>query len=152
MKMENLASAEQTLDSRHRCPLACRKAIPDQPQQALGQPGIHLDPILQVFATPTVYGPEGSTGGYTNFKLGPNTHRVVFRANGFTSNAGCENMALLRGAELVLIDGCNYFEVLQGGTQVNIETTYLPGETNVQTFMAWSWIAEFPSNFPFRNQ
>ena len=84
-------------------------------------------------ATPTIYGPEGSTGGYTNFKLSSNTHRVVFRANGFTSNAGCENMALIRGGELTLIDGCKYFDVLQGGTQLNTETTYLPGQTNVQT-------------------
>lgn len=89
--------------------------------------------ILPSCATPTAYGPEGSTGGYTNFKLAPNIYKVVFKANGFTSNSGCENMALLRGAELALIDGCGYFEVLQGGTKVDTDTTYIPGQSTIQT-------------------
>jgi hypothetical protein len=65
--------------------------------------------------------------------MGPNIHKVVFSANGFTNSTDCEKKALYRCAELTLLDGCLYFEVLQGGTGLNTDIIYMPGQTTVNT-------------------
>lgn len=87
--------------------------------------------VLTSCSTP--YGPVGTAGGFTNFKMGPNIHKVVFSANGFTNSTECEKKALYRCAELALLDGCSYFEVLEGGTGVNTDVIYMPGQTTVNT-------------------
>jgi hypothetical protein len=65
--------------------------------------------------------------------MGPNIYTVNFSANGFTNTSDCERKALYRCAELTILDGCKYFELLQGGTGVNTEVSYLPGQTTVNT-------------------
>ncbi len=81
----------------------------------------------------TPYGPVGTAGGYTNFKLEENIHKVEFSANGFTTMPDCEQKALYRCAEVTMLDGHRYFEILQGGSDVNTSVTYLPGQTTVNT-------------------
>jgi hypothetical protein len=85
------------------------------------------------FSCSTPYGPVGTDGGFTSFRMGPNIHKVVFSANGFTNSTDCEKKALYRCAELTLLDGFLYFEVLQGGTGVNNNVIYMPGQTTVNT-------------------
>lgn len=79
------------------------------------------------------YGPLGHHGGYMNMKVGPNTHKVAFMANGMTNAGDCERKALYRCAELAIIDGCSYFEVLKGGTGIKMDVMILPAQTTVNT-------------------
>lgn len=105
-----------------------------QPHTAPMKNSFPLVMLLTVLAScSTPYGPIGSSGGFTNFKMGPNTHKVVFSANGFTNSTDCEKKALYRCAELALLDGCLYFEVLRGGTGVKTDMIYMPGHTTVNT-------------------
>jgi hypothetical protein len=69
-------------------------------------------------------------GGYSETVLAPDTFRVNFRGNGFTSSERAQDLALLRAAELTLERGFTRF-VIVGEENVSTEYTYTtPGQAH----------------------
>jgi hypothetical protein len=64
----------------------------------------------------TSYQPLGLNGGYEETRLDENVFRIHFKANRYTGMERTQDFALLRGAELVVQCGCNYFAVLKSDT------------------------------------
>lgn len=63
-------------------------------------------------ASATGYQPVGADGGYSQLQLAPDTFRIAFQGNTYTSQERVADMALLHAAELALAQGATYFVVL----------------------------------------
>jgi hypothetical protein len=111
--------------------------------------------VFLIAGCATGYQPTGFTGGYSETRLAPDVVRVVFLGNGYTGKERSQNFALLRGAELTVAAGFQFFRVLSEntdksaysfttggssyttgsayavGNQVNYtaRTNYIPGQT-----------------------
>lgn len=59
----------------------------------------------------TTYQQTGFSGGFSETKLGPDTVRVVFKGNGYTSDERATDFALLRAAQLCREAGFTHFTV-----------------------------------------
>jgi hypothetical protein len=57
----------------------------------------------------------GATGGFSELQLSSDVYRVAFRGNGYTSPDRVIDFALLRAAELTLLQGARYFVVVNEG-------------------------------------
>lgn len=66
---------------------------------------------LAVCGCATSYQQTGFTGGFSETKLGPDTVRVVFKGNGYTSDERATDFALLRAAQLCREGGFTHFTV-----------------------------------------
>lgn len=67
----------------------------------------------------TGYHPFSIDGGYSDSQYSPNTFRVTFRGNGYTSMERAQDLALLRCSELALTNGFHYFQVINENDAVN---------------------------------
>ncbi len=61
----------------------------------------------------TAYKKDGIFGGYTDTRIQDDIFRVSFKGNGYTSSTRATDFALLRGAELVLANGYQYFVIIK---------------------------------------
>ena len=68
----------------------------------------------------TRYQPESFTGGFTETQYSPNVWNITFNGNGFTKSTSADDMALLRSAELTLINGFKYFAIVDRNATTNI--------------------------------
>lgn len=59
----------------------------------------------------TAYQSKGFTGGFSETMLSPDTFKIDFSGNGYTSAERASDFALLRAADKSLELGCNYFGV-----------------------------------------
>lgn len=65
--------------------------------------------ILFLAGCSTKYQPDGFKGGFQEIQLSENVFSVSFRGNAYTSREEVTNYALLRSAEVALLNGYNYF-------------------------------------------
>jgi len=80
--------------------------------------------IVGLIGCATTYQSVSHTGGFSETQLGENMWRISFQGNGYTSEDRTADFALLRSAELTLIQGYRYFIIIDGSqsTQTNIAT------------------------------
>jgi len=72
--------------------------------------------LLPLAGCATAYQPERATGGYTDFRLAPNTYRVRFRGNNYTPRDKVEIFLLYRCAQLTEQLGYQHFVLLSEDT------------------------------------
>ena len=84
---------------------------------------------LVALAACTTYKPHGFGGGYTDFPMGQNKHRIEVRGNGYTSRERVQNMALVRAADIALQQGYEHFFVLdtQNDTKIRAANVHESG-------------------------
>lgn len=86
--------------------------------------------LLSACATPTPYGPALTTSsynpGYSDTKLEDGRYRITFAGNDLTRRETVENYLLYRAAELTLDAGCDWFEIVNRGTDQKTRTVYDP--------------------------
>jgi hypothetical protein len=89
--------------------------------------------FLALASCATDYHPQSFTGGYSEFKIAPDTASVTFNGNGFTSGQRAAQMAILRCADLTLQSGYRYFTVEGGSSGISNSYFTTPGfaTTNV---------------------
>lgn len=85
---------------------------------------------LMACATSTPYAPaqEGRGYGFSEQKIESNRYRIMFRGNSSTDRGTVETFLLYRAAELTLMNGFDYFIVMEQDTeaQTNYSTTSDP--------------------------
>ena len=90
--------------------------------------------LLGLTGCATSYQPKGMTGGFDEVQLSENVWRVSFKGNGYTSRDRTEQFAILRSAELTLMNGYKYFAFVD--SRSNVDTSVLPGSTYSTTNMS----------------
>jgi hypothetical protein len=60
----------------------------------------------------STYQKDGRTGGYTDTQLSPNVFRISFRGNGYTRPERADELALLRCADVTLLNGFTHFTIV----------------------------------------
>ena len=75
-----------------------------------------------MFGCATSYQSKGLMGGYSETQLAPDTFKVSFGGNGYTSGERAQDFTLLRAAELTLQNGYNYFVVINESNTKSIST------------------------------
>lgn len=78
----------------------------------------------------TGYQPKGFKGGFTETQLAPDSWRVSFGGNAFTSPEAAVDYTLLRCAELTLQGGYTHFVVISGENRRNVSTSTTPMYAN----------------------
>ena len=75
--------------------------------------------MLAACATSTPYAPASSEKGYgfSEQRIEDNRYRIMFRGNSSTTRETVENFLLYRAAELTMINGYDYFVVVEGDTE-----------------------------------
>jgi hypothetical protein len=86
--------------------------------------------LLSACATSTPYAPasQGNGYGFSEQKIEQNRYRLMFRGNSSTTRETVETFLLYRAAELTLMNGFDYFIVIENDTeaQTNYSTTTSP--------------------------
>lgn len=77
----------------------------------------------------TSYQSSSFTGGFSETWLAPDTVRVNFAGNGFTTPERAQDLALLRAADLTLSRGFTHFILLGEMNTLNRQTITTPGQT-----------------------
>ena len=82
--------------------------------------------LVATCATPTLYEPASTNGGYQETKLEENRYRVTFAGNSLTKRQTVEDYLLFRAAELTVENGKDYFIVVEQDTdsKSRYRTTY----------------------------
>ena len=75
----------------------------------------------------TNYKADGLAGGFSETQLAPNIWRVNFRGNGYTRDDRASDMAMLRSADLTLLNGFTHFALLDEKTSSRVAAFTGPG-------------------------
>lgn len=94
-------------------------------------PIILLLPLL-VSACATSYSSKGLTGGFSETQLAPNSWRVTFAGNGYTSRERAADFTLLRCAELALDNGFTHFVIVDASQATDHSSYTMPGSSTTQ--------------------
>lgn len=78
--------------------------------------------VLVASGCATSYKSEGLGGGYTDMNLGGGRYRIDVSGNSFTSPKKVQNIAMVRAADLTIINGYQYFIIMD--TKKNTKTDY----------------------------
>jgi hypothetical protein len=73
---------------------------------------LYLAPVLLLTACATAYQPSSFSGGFEETQYSENVWRVSFVGNGYTRSQAAEEMAMLRSAELTVINGYKFFAIV----------------------------------------
>lgn len=86
---------------------------------------IALLAVLVLSGCATAYKENGFMGGFSTTQLDENVFQISFRGNGHTSDERAADFALLRGAEVALERGYEYFVIVdsKSSTKVSAYTT-----------------------------
>jgi hypothetical protein len=68
----------------------------------------------------TSYQAKSFTGGFSETALSPDTFKINFSGNGFTSAERASDFAILRAADKSLAMGCNYFSVMNENDSASV--------------------------------
>lgn len=79
----------------------------------------------------TGYQSKGLTGGFTETQLDTNVWKINFVGNGYTSGERAEDFAMLRSAEIALVNGFTHFAFISSRT--NIDTSSITTPTTSYT-------------------
>ncbi|MFL2628393.1 MAG: CC0125/CC1285 family lipoprotein [Candidatus Marisimplicoccus sp.] len=89
--------------------------------------------VILISGCSTMYQPTAYTGGYSNSQLDVDKFRVRFGCNGFVSSSYCQDMALLRSAEISIDNGYNYFIILNEDNSAS-NSSYTTPQQSYTTF------------------
>ena len=89
----------------------------------------YLSFILFFSSCATLYQPKGFGGGYTQTQLNDNKYQVRFGCNGYSSKSFCNDMALLRSAELAVDNNYNYFLIIDNDNSVSNSSFTTPQQS-----------------------
>jgi len=78
----------------------------------------------------TAYKPDGISGGFSETQLDVNVWRVTFEGNGYTRGQRSNDLALLRSAELTLINGYTHFGLADSKSDARTGTFVSPTTYN----------------------
>lgn len=73
--------------------------------------------IVFFTACATKYQPLSYTGGYSETRISEDTFNVYFKGNGRVTFERSNDFTLLRSAELAIMNGYNYFEVVNSNNR-----------------------------------
>jgi hypothetical protein len=83
--------------------------------------------LLAGCATP--YQQSGYLGGYSETQLTPDTFRVFFKGNQYTSEERAKDFTLLRAADITITNGFKYFAVMDSSYKEKIDTVTTGGSS-----------------------
>lgn len=72
------------------------------------------------------YQKAGHAGGFKETQLSENVWRVSFSGNGYTRSERAEDFALLRSADLTLLNGFTYFALANSRNETNVSSYTTP--------------------------
>ena len=85
--------------------------------------------VVTMTGCATNYQSAGFTGGYEETRLDENVFSVNFRGNGYTRRQRAHDFALLRSAELSLMNGYKYFVITQSNSYISTSTYTTPTQS-----------------------
>jgi hypothetical protein len=89
---------------------------------------------LVLFGCATAYQPVGLKGGYSETLLTPDTYRISFRGNAYTSAERAQDFALLRACELVLERGYTHFAIIDEQNEVTSASFTTSGRAHTTSY------------------
>lgn len=92
--------------------------------------------FLAVSGCATKYQPTGFTGGFNETQLGENIFQVTFNGNGYTGRERATDFALLRSAEVTLLNGFRFF-IVAGSDKDSSISAYTTPSTSTTTGSAY---------------
>jgi len=91
----------------------------------------------------TAYQPKGFTGGFSETMLSPDTFKIQFAGNGYTSAERASDFAILRAADKSLELGCNYFGVMNEADGASVGSITV-GSASWNRHGAWGFSSTMP--------
>ena len=91
----------------------------------------------------TAYQSKGFTGGFSETMLSPDTFKIQFAGNAFTSAERASDFAILRAADKSLELGCNYFGVMSEADGASVGSVTL-GSVSWGNHSAWGFSNTMP--------
>jgi hypothetical protein len=98
----------------------------------------------------TAYQSKGMTGGFSETMLSPDTFKINFSGNGFTSAERASDFAILRAADKSLEMGCNYFGVMNEADGASVGSATI-GSAGWSGHHAWAFSNTVPIVKPNTN-
>lgn len=98
----------------------------------------------------TAYQSKGMTGGFSETLLAPDTFKINFSGNGFTSAERASDFAILRAADKSLEMGCNYFGVMNEADGASVSSATI-GTAGWSGHHAWAFSNTVPIVKPNTN-
>ncbi|MGA4579833.1 CC0125/CC1285 family lipoprotein [Limisphaera sp. VF-2] len=92
--------------------------------------------LLGLLGCATPYQRANLLGGYTDVALAPDTFRVSFAGNAYTSSRRAYEYALLRAAEVVAMNGFRYFCIVKAKEDSYVSTTVTPGYSQTTGYIS----------------
>ena len=89
--------------------------------------------VVLITACQTPYKSNGLMGGYSETWYTPDTVRVIFRGNGYTSRERAQDFALLRASELSLQHGFGFFGVIDESDSTAVSSYTTPGYSTTRS-------------------
>ena len=98
----------------------------------------------------TSYKSSGFAGGYSDTQLSPDSFRVMFRGNAYTSPEKMQDFALLRAADVVQQHGFTCFAVVKESTSTAVEGDKTSGTSvtsgSVESFGSGAYLTARPAH------
>ncbi|WP_445145035.1 CC0125/CC1285 family lipoprotein [Dyella sp. Tek66A03] len=91
----------------------------------------------------TAYQSKSFTGGFSETALSPDTFKISFAGNGFTSAERASDFAILRAADKSLELGCNYFGVMNDAEGASVGSMTV-GTAGWSEHSAWGFSNSVP--------
>ncbi|MDG2539817.1 hypothetical protein P5Y53_19210 [Dyella jiangningensis] len=91
----------------------------------------------------TAYQAKGLTGGFSETVLAPDTFKIDFRGNGYTSAERASDFAVLRAADKSLELGCKYFGIMNEANGASVGSATV-GTGGWSGHSAWGFSSSFP--------
>ena len=87
-----------------------------------------------VIGCATTYQKQGFSGGYTDIQYDKNTFLVTFKGNGYISSEKVSTYALYRCAEITILNGFDYFIIVDSNNLSGTSFVTTPGSFQSNTF------------------
>lgn len=91
----------------------------------------------------TAYQTKGLTGGFSETALSPDSFKINFSGNGFTSAERSSDFAILRAAEKSIELGCNYFGIVNEADGASVSSMTV-GSAGWNNHSAWGFSSTAP--------
>lgn len=91
----------------------------------------------------TSYQAKSFSGGFSETMLAPDTFKINFAGNGFTSAERASDFAILRAADKSIALGCNFFSVMNEANSANVGSVSV-GSAGWSGHNAWATSTTMP--------
>jgi hypothetical protein len=104
---------------------------------------VGLAAIVVLSGCATAYQEKGYTGGFSETMLAPDTFKVQFSGNAYTSAERASDFVVLRAADKSIELGCNYFAVAGEANGASVGS-FTAGGAGWGHRGAWGWSSTVP--------